>query len=153
MQVLKPQFERYFLADTVVHQALLRYAIEERLTKDIDFQSAVKEITTNKDIVVLPSDKTSRMIALNTNSYSNILNAATIETGNFEKVKAINPSTHQAYFNRSIKVIAEKYSVSHPEIFKQLDRIKCSYPYPSSCYALPKDHKTSPLNKSFYHQF
>jgi len=108
-------------------------------------KKTIKAIKSIPNATILPSDKTSRMIALDTEKYDEILENSTIRTGNFSKIRQNKPSTHQTYFNKEISNIISHYNPPSSGVGYLLSKVKCSQPTPSSCYALPKDHKEGPL--------
>jgi len=104
----------------------------------------IMSIQDKTDSVITKSDKTSRMIAMDKSAYDNILEEATIQTGNFAECRTVLPTTRQAKFNNNLVKIAEKYRVDS-FVFDKLVKLKTSHPYPASTYILPKDHKSGPL--------
>ena len=111
----------------------------------------IKRYNTNSKIrqssstVIIPTDKSARLVALDKEHYTQLLNDATIATGNFNEIRLNQPSTRQSYFNKSLVTIAKKYEIEKPTIFSQLNKLKCSCPTPSAAYVLPKDHKPGNL--------
>ena len=84
-------------------------------------------------------------ILVNNNNYNNMLQEATLDTGNFNKIRKNKPSTFQAKFNSMIGSISNKYKDLTSDLYKKLNNCKCSDPLPNSTYGLPKDHKQGTL--------
>ena len=124
---------------------LLSQCAKDANNADKTCTETIKSIRADESIALVPTDKTSRMIALNKMEYDDMLHAATLSTGNFKITKKIQPTTQRAYFNKSITKIANKYTTSNPTISNSLSKLKCSNPVPSSPYVLPKNHKIGPL--------
>jgi hypothetical protein len=56
-------------------------------------------------IVITPSDKTKRLLALDATSYRDMVSKSTIDTGNYKPLKKLNlPRTGQIKFNKSHQV-------------------------------------------------
>ena len=104
-----------------------------------------KTFLKGKNLVMTRSDKTKKMITIDNESYDNMLLKATLESGNFKKIKHLQPSTIQSKFNKSIKLIADTYELVDKKLFRMLNSCKCSDPLPNSPYVLPKDHKPGEL--------
>ena len=99
-----------------------------------------------KDITIVPTDKTKRLVALDTTQYKEMIKKCTIDTGNYEERKKINqPRTEQINFNRQLNKIADKYKKKNPKLWRDLKSQTSSEPLPSPAYALPKDHKEGEL--------
>jgi hypothetical protein len=95
-----------------------------------------------KNIVITPTDKTKRLLALDTTFYDNMLLKSTTETGNYKELRKLNlPRTEQINFNRRLNNITKKYLYSDPRLYCELGSTICSEPLPCSAYCLPKDHK------------
>ena len=63
-----------------------------------------------KSVVITPSDKTKRLITLDSESYDNMANKSTIDTGNYKPLKRLNlPRTEQINFNKVLNKVANKY--------------------------------------------
>ena len=94
-----------------------------------------------KDVAILPSDKTKRLVALNPGDYKELL----IQALNPEdKVnRSTLPSTRQQKFNLALSCVANRYKDT--DTAKRLLQCKVSEPLPSKPYGLPKDHKEGPL--------
>ena len=93
-------------------------------------------------IVITPSDKTKRLLALDATSYRDMVSKSTIDTGNYKPLKKLNlPRTEQIKFNKSLNKVANKYKTNHSKLFHDLKTTICSEPMPCSVYCLPKDHK------------
>ncbi|XP_028413908.1 uncharacterized protein LOC114536755 [Dendronephthya gigantea] len=98
------------------------------------------------DIVITPTDKTKRLVALDSSQYANMITESTIGTGKYEEKKRLNlPRTEQIRFNKELNKIANKYKTSDPELYKRLKPLICSEPLPSPVHCLPKDHKEGTL--------
>lgn len=110
-----------------------------------NYHKSIKEVKKHNQVVVVPSDKTSRLICVNKQCYDEMLQTSTINTGNFLQCRNNMPQTRQSNFNKQLELIAKKYEFSQPEICSQLLKLKCSCPSLSSAYVLPKDHKEGPL--------
>jgi hypothetical protein len=100
----------------------------------------LKEIKTLKT-PILPSDKTKRLIAMETTDYELMLKNSLNKDD--PTTNTVLPSTRQQKINAEITRIAEKYNGN--DLRKVLIRCKTSEPLPSSPYALPKDHKPGEL--------
>jgi hypothetical protein len=98
-------------------------------------------------VVITPSDKTKRLIALDVDCYKDMVTKSTVDTGNYKPIKKLNlPRTEQINFNKSLNRIATKYeTINHPKLYKDLNATICSEPKPSPVYCLPKDHKEGDL--------
>jgi hypothetical protein len=95
-----------------------------------------------KKTPIMPSDKTKELIAMNENDYKNML-ASELNPDN-KVVRNCLPITSQQRINRNIMRIVERYEGT--DVYKLLTQCKTSEPLPSVPYALPKDHKTGPLD-------
>ena len=70
-----------------------------------------------KTVVITPSDKAKRLIALDVDCYKDMVTKSTVDTGNYKPIKKLNlPRTEQINFNKS------KYLV---RVFKYLVRLAC----------------------------
>jgi hypothetical protein len=99
-----------------------------------------------KTVVITPSDKSKRLIALDSTRYVDIVNKATIETGNYQSLSKVNhPRTEQINFNGKLNKVANKYKTTDPALYKALKANICSEPMPCPVYCLPKDHKEGEL--------
>ena len=95
-----------------------------------------------KDIVITPTDKTKRLLALDSTSYYDMLHRSTTETGNYKVLNRLNlPRTEQINFNTRLNKVTNKYRHKNPKLYKDLKATICSEPLPCSAYCLPKDHK------------
>lgn len=100
----------------------------------------------SKQVVIIPTDKSKRLVALDTNHYDDILRKSTIETENYQPKTKLNlPRTEQIRFNGQLNKIAEKYWKDDCKLWKDLKNNICSEPLPCSAYCLPKDHKEGDL--------
>ena len=97
------------------------------------------------DHVVIPTDKTSRLISLTKEDYDGMLNDCIIEPGNFAKVRDAKPTSRQTTFNRNLSNIGNRYRDHYPNISKWIMDGKCSEPTESAAYVLPKDQKEGDL--------
>ena len=111
------------------------------------FKKLINEIKCmrDQDVVIVPTDKSSRLIALTKEKYKEMHQEATINTGNFLRCKNVLPITRQAAFNKQLSSIANKYKDNQENIYKWLISCKCSEPSLNSTYVLPKDHKNGVL--------
>ncbi|CAB3980386.1 Hypothetical predicted protein, partial [Paramuricea clavata] len=99
-----------------------------------------------KSVVITSSDKTKRLIALDSESYDNMVSKSTIDTGNYKPLKRLNlPRTEQINFNKVLNKVANKYKSSDPKMYNNLRANICSEPMPCPVYCLPKDHKEGDL--------
>ena len=99
-----------------------------------------------KNIVITPTDKTKRLLALDAILYHNMLLKSTTETGNYKELRKLNlPRTEQINFNRRLNNVANKYLYCDPRLYRDLRSTICSEPLPCSAYCLPKDHKEGEL--------
>ncbi|XP_068691472.1 uncharacterized protein [Montipora foliosa] len=98
-------------------------------------------------VIITPTDKTKRLIAINETQYKDMVQNSTIATGNYQprKSKLNHPRTEQIKFNSQLNKIANKYTKKHPELSKALKDNICCEPLPCSVYCLPKDHKKGEL--------
>ena len=85
----------------------------------------------------MPSDKTKRLIALDSDYYHDILKSSLCKDG--VKLCITLRTTRQQSFNAKLKEISDKYKETPAGI--KISFCKCSEPLPSTPYALPKDHK------------
>ena len=98
------------------------------------------------DVVITHTDKSKRLVALDSHEYLNMINASTIGTGNYEEKKRLNlPRTEQIRFNKELNQIINKYKIRKPELYRNLKSLICSEPLPSPVHCLPKDHKEGEL--------
>jgi len=94
-----------------------------------------------KNCVIMPSDKTKRLVCISENTYSQMLAGCLNEDDRV--ITQTLPSTRQQQFNKVIDDIAIKYDdISYRKAFISC---KCSEPLPSHAYSLPKDHKPGNL--------
>ena len=99
-----------------------------------------------KHVTIIPTDKTKRLIALDTEQYKDMVDTSTIKTGNYEQSKRLNqPRTEQIRFNGQLNKIADKYKTQQPKLWRDLKSHICSEPLPCPVYCLPKDHKQGNL--------
>ena len=99
-----------------------------------------------ENIVITSTDKTKRLVALDSACYKDMVQKSTVDTGNYQSLKKSNlPRTEQIKFNGKLNNIANKYKYSNPTLHKQLKSTVCSEPLPCSVYCLPKDHKEGQL--------
>ena len=98
-------------------------------------------------VIITPTDKTKRLVAIDKIQYKHMVQNSTIATGNYQlrKSKLNHPRTEQIKFNGHLNKIANKYSKTHPELCKALKDNICCEPLPCSVYCLPKDHKKGEL--------
>lgn len=98
-------------------------------------------------MIITPTDKTKRLIAIDKTHYDDILHKSTISTNNYQrrKSKLNQPRTEQIKFNGHLNKIAAKYSKTQPELSKALKYNICCEPLPCPVYCLPKDHKEGEL--------
>ena len=62
-----------------------------------------------KQVTIIPTDKTKRLIALDTEQYKEMVDTTAIKTGNYEQNKRLNqPRTEQIRFNGELNKIADK---------------------------------------------
>ena len=105
-------------------------------------------------MIIVPSDKSKRLIALDSTHYKDMVNKATVETGNYETLNKLNhPRTDQIDFNKKLKklnIVANKYKTKDPGLYKSLKSNICSEPTPCPVYCLPKDHKEGQLKVGLY---
>lgn len=94
-------------------------------------------------VVITSTDKTKRLVAINTTQCKDILRKSTIATGNYQpKSSKLNqPRMGLIKCNVHGNKIANKYNKRHPELCKVLKDSICCEPLPSPVYSLPKDHK------------
>ena len=79
------------------------------------------------EVTITHTDKTKRLIALNSNRYENMVKDSTISSGNYEEKTRINlPTTEQIRFNKEFNKIANKYKTRSPELYKRLKPLICS---------------------------
>lgn len=84
------------------------------------------------DVVIISSDKSKRLIALDHSCYDDMIKQATIETGNYEALKKLNqPRTEQINFNGKLNQIANKYNRNDPKLYTALKSHICSEHMPS----------------------
>ena len=107
---------------------------EKNIVKTI---SSIKNKT--KNVFLMPSDKTKRLIALDSDYYHDILKSSLCKDD--VKLRNTLPTTRQQSFNAKLKEISDKYKDTPAGI--KLSFCKCSEPLPSTPYALPKDHKSN----------
>ena len=73
------------------------------------------------NVVIIPSDKSKRLIALDHSSYEEMIKQATIEIGNYEMLKKFNqPRTEQINFNGKLNQIANKYKRNDSKLYTAL---------------------------------
>ena len=101
-----------------------------------EFQTLRKNLKDN-DCVILPTDKTSRLMAIDKRVYDSMLHKSTIGSNNFTSTKNVKPATNQAKFNKAVMEIANKYD-KNSLVYKELMRAKCSDPQVNKSYCLPK---------------
>lgn len=107
---------------------------------NIQIHKNLKEIK-RKNILIVPSDKTKRLVAMNTENYQAMVDIALNPSD--KEVRTVSPLFRQQKFNRVIQRIANKYKDT--ECYQKLLNCKVSDPLPSIPYALPKDHKPGPI--------
>lgn len=96
----------------------------------------IKEIRLIENLVVVPTDKTKRLIAMDKKEYDNLYNE---HLNNYEIMNRLSlPSSRQNKFNKELTTIANKQTEN---VKKLLYLAKCSEPIPSNMIILPKDHK------------
>jgi len=99
----------------------------------------IKSLRKVDSVVILPSDKTKRLVAMDVTHYQD-LHAEHLN--NYKQIHKISlPKTRQDKFNKALKEISNKYTGQTREL---LLHGNCSEPLPSQMTLLPKDHK-SPL--------
>jgi len=118
---------------------------ELSLHRNSELTRAILSIQKKDGTTITKSDKTARMIAMDTSTYNTILEEATMQTGNFANCRKVLPTTRQAKFNGKLAKIAKRYEIGNDFVFNKLNKLKTSHPMPASTYVLPKDHKTGPL--------
>ena len=104
-------------------------------SKDRDENKIIRNLK-KLPVVLMPSDKTKKLIALNSEDYSAFSEEHKI---NYDPINKVNlPMTEQNTFNKALSKVASKYE----EPMKSLLLVgKCKEPIPSIMYFLPKDHK------------
>ncbi|XP_028404094.1 uncharacterized protein LOC114526768 [Dendronephthya gigantea] len=99
-----------------------------------------------KSVVITSTDKTKRLIALDSERYDNMVSKFTIDTGNYKPLKRLNlPRTEQINFNKVLNKVANKYKSSGPKMYNNIRANIWSEPMPCPVYCLPKDHKEGDL--------
>jgi hypothetical protein len=74
-----------------------------------------------KGIVITPTDKTKRLLALDSTSYHDMLHRSTTETGNYKELNRLNiPRTEQINFNTHLNKVTNKYRYKNPKLYKDL---------------------------------
>ena len=136
-----PQESVYEFAGGIIK--LLKRATE--VSSGATSSSLIKDIKKNKDMVIIPSDKSQRLVAVPQTQYDTILHDAFMSNNQFSKVRTVTSATIQSKFNRELSSIAQKYETTSPEAYSTLMKLRCSTPTPSSPYVLAKDHKEGPL--------
>ena len=106
-----------------------------RTPKNNDEFDTAKKIRKDTDTIVLPSDKTKRLITLDRMTYHDFYNE---HMPNYSEIRKILPVTRQAKFNKQLSEVAEKQEEG---VRNLLLSVKCSDPLPSKMTLLPKDHK------------
>ncbi|MEL7308257.1 MAG: hypothetical protein AAGK05_10605 [Pseudomonadota bacterium] len=122
---------------------LLKQAADS--SKATSSSSVIKELKQSKDMVIIPTDKSQRLVAMSQTQYDCMLSDALMGSDQFSKVHTITPATVQSKFNRELSTIAKKYETVSPEAYSTLMQLRCSTPTPNSPYVLAKDHKEGPL--------
>ena len=90
------------------------------------------------DVVITPSDKSKRLIALNSTRYQEMVRKSTIDTGNYKTMKQLNlPRTEQIKFNTKLNLVAKRYARTDPKLHHALKQHICSEPLPCPVYCLP----------------
>jgi len=111
--------------------------------KDRQIINTIKSIKRKAaEFPIVPSDKTKRLIAMNSNSYQVLLKKSLNPAD--KNVRQVLPSTVQKRMNDKFSSIANNY-VSLPAVFSRLSSLKVTEPLPSQPYVLPKDHKEGEL--------
>ena len=96
----------------------------------------ISQLNKTREMVIVPSDKTKRLVALDATQYEGLFNE---HLANYKELNRVTlPSTVQQGFNRRLQSIANELG---PPVSVMLERLKCSEPMPSNMYILPKDHK------------
>lgn len=122
--------------------ALLQNTRQDRICTS----SVMKELRSiPDDTLIIPTDKTSRLLSITRDEYDSMFRASVLESRNFTKVREAKPVSRQTNFNQKLSNIANNYRAHQENIYKWLMECKCSEPIESSAYVLPKDHKTGPL--------
>ena len=98
----------------------------------------LEKTVTENGLTIINSDKTKRLIAMNTNEYRTMTKAALNDDD--KKIPFTQPTTTQQKIKKSLKDITRQYP-SDSELHKRLSKCNCSEPLPNAPYALPKDHK------------
>lgn len=101
----------------------------------------VKDIKKVENMVIIPSDKTKRLVAMDSNDYKELIASALNPQD--KTVNNVKPSTRQIYFNKKLASLMNKYPNSNCQTL--LSKCKVSEPLPSLPYALPKDHKSGQI--------
>ena len=101
--------------------------------------NTIKTLRKSSDTVFTRSDKSKRIVALDSITYHDML---TSQSENYASAKLVLPSSLQSSFNQKLNAIAKRYSDPVREI---LAKLTCSEPLPSNLKMLPKDHKDGPL--------
>lgn len=98
----------------------------------------IKEIKNLKSIMITPTDKTNKLVALSEQTYKDFFLE---HLSNYETIENKRlPITEQNKFNKQLGEIANKYK---EPIKSLLLTVKCFEPVPSSMYCVPKDHKAT----------
>ena len=98
-----------------------------------------------KDCLIVPSDKSKRLVALDHANYEEMKKKALNPADKLQKY--ILPTSHQIKFNNALQNILAYYPNSS-SVYIMLNKCKTSDPLPSHPYILPKDHKPGELEGS-----
>ena len=89
-------------------------------------------------VVIFSTDKTKRLIALDTNHYDQILLNCTVNTGNYDLKNKLNkPKTEQAKFNSQLKKIADTYNAIDKKLSQDLKSNYLQWTAPLFCLLSP----------------
>jgi len=105
-----------------------------RFTKNI--YNIISDIKSNNNIKIIKSDKTQRLVAIDTDTYHSFFDE---HLSNYVTTNATLPITTQQKFNRKLSEIGRH---QNSEIKMALNTLKCSEPLPNKMKILVKDHKT-----------
>ena len=91
-------------------------------------------------VIITPTDKTKRLVAIDKIQYKDLVQNGNIATGNYQLRKSTlnHPRTEQIKFNGHLNKIANKYSKTHPELSKAIKDNICCEPLHALCIACLK---------------
>ena len=92
---------------------------------------------TETETLLINSDKTKRLIAMDTQRYREMIHTSLHEAD--KEVRFVQPTSTQQKINKILDDIARHYAGS--SLQTRLEQCKCSEPLPNVPYVLPKDHK------------